>query len=123
MAKKILIVHGSDKRMETAIEKEFMWKLTLQKYQHLAVTRNIELPNKRLVEYEDGTVVEMLPALSATGKRLTHLYVAKSVVDLDASGKLMSHFSQTIPVELREENISVFEFVKDQGITVESWKK
>lgn len=109
--------------MGTTIEKEFMWKMFVQKYQHKEIAREINTQAKRFIEYTDGTTVELLPVASAKGKRHTHLYVSKKVIDMSTSSlmnnltnKMMSFDNQSKP-----ERVMTFEFINHVGIAIEPY--
>ena len=80
MKKKILITYFNNGDIFDKAVTERMWNEIMYEYSSLAKTREIVIPHKRLVEFEDGTVVEMLPLQNIRGYRATHVYASQNVV-------------------------------------------
>lgn len=77
--KKILITYLNDGSINSHAEKEAMWFKVTSEYNHLAKTRVISTMSKKLIEFEDGTIIEMLPVGNIRGHRATHVYASKSL--------------------------------------------
>jgi hypothetical protein len=125
-SKKILIVFADDHRMESAIEKEFMWKLFTDKYQEKTQVEEIVTANKRFVKYEDGTVIELLPLYSTAGKQCTHLYASEGLFNIAGSKKLATKLQEHIIPSTnfeKEDTLMVFNFVQGEGLEIKSYEK
>jgi hypothetical protein len=116
--KRILIIFMNNGSMESIVEKEFMWKTITGKYGEAVKT--IETQNKRVKEFADGTVVELLTANNIRGKRFTEVYVAKSM--------LSKELVYVISMGLMEfennsrNNIMEFSFNRENGIEITEYK-
>lgn len=119
--KRHLIVYVNDNRMETTVEKEFLWKTLLEENEKKVKVREINVPSRRLVEYEDGTVIEMIPVVSANNRKHTHLYVARSIFMLKNYENFMNNMIQN-SLKYSEEDVServgIFHFDQAQGFII-----
>jgi hypothetical protein len=119
--KRHLIVYVNDNRMETTVEKEFLWKTLLEENEKKVKVREINVPSRRLVEYEDGTVIEMIPVVSANNRKHTHLYVARSIFMLKNYENFMNNMIQN-SLKYEEEDVServgIFHFDQSQGFII-----
>ncbi|MFS0905851.1 hypothetical protein AB3N02_22770 [Priestia aryabhattai] len=124
--KKILIVYSDDNRMESAVEREFMWKLMMDKYSHLETDATIMTPSKRMVTYTDGTVIEILPIYSTSGHKHTHVYVSQALLHMAGGKKLVNRLAEGFIATdkfSREESFMVFDFVQGQGLEVKTYEE
>lgn len=78
--KKILITYLNTGELKSHMEKEAMWFKLTSEYGHLAKTRVISMSTKKLVEFEDGTIIEMIPVNNIRGVRATHVYASSNLV-------------------------------------------
>ena len=78
MSKRILVTFMNNGDLKNSMEAQAMWFKLQSLYGHLAKTRVIAMPHKKLIEYEDGTVIEFLPLSQTQGKRVHELYIHES---------------------------------------------
>lgn len=122
MSKRILIVYSPMGDLNSHVEKEYMWHELMKEYSSLATTRTILTQSKKLVEFEDGTVLEMVQAGDVRGRRFTHLYVSESLVRMNNS--FIENISPSfLPfAKERSERIVIFSFENGIGLNTKTYK-
>lgn len=106
--------------LDNLVEKERMWHEIIKEYGDMPTTRAILTQSKKLIEFEDGTVIEMVQAGDIRGKRFTHLYVSENLLKIH--GRFLEYVEDNfLPfAKSKNERTKVFSLNKEKLLEIKN---